>query len=172
LIDWEEAPKAQREEKQPRQEEKPPKQEESQEEKPAEAKQEANRAVPTDCKSYYTVLQLGPNAPYKEVEKAFRTLSVTCHPDKMSTKTADADFQFTLLNTAKEVLRDATTRVKYDFECGFSRESLCPTGWAVRTSVTTGRTFYVRLKDLHSQWQDARLGYEKNATCRCTECAA
>ena len=75
---------------------------------------------------WYDVLGVPLNATREKIGKAFRALSVTCHPDKHVGKTPHEQScltkRFQLLNNAHQVLSDDKTRREYD-ECHSFRTS-------------------------------------------------
>ena len=62
----------------------------------------------------YEALGVAPDASAAEVQKAFRALSLTLHPDKCSEPGAEQAFQ--RLSEAHSVLSDALRRRAYDVE--------------------------------------------------------
>jgi hypothetical protein len=63
---------------------------------------------------YYELLEIGYSATDKEIRKAFRIKSLSCHPDKVSPNDKKAAEIFYLINIAVETLTDPVKRVKYD----------------------------------------------------------
>ena len=66
------------------------------------------------ARDLYEALGVAPDASAAEVQKAFRALSLTLHPDKCSEPGAEQAFQ--RLSEAHSVLSDALRRRAYDVE--------------------------------------------------------
>jgi DnaJ-domain-containing protein 1 len=68
-------------------------------------------ALPLDVADALAVLGLGINASRKEIERAFRRLALTCHPDKVAHLDADfvalAERKFKRLQAARDLLLEA-----------------------------------------------------------------
>lgn len=64
-----------------------------------------------DFDDYYEELQLSPNADQKTIERVYRLIAKSCHPDNQKT----GDFtKFEALNTAYQILSNPQKRAKYD----------------------------------------------------------
>lgn len=66
----------------------------------------------TDSKDYYAVLGVSEKASYKQIKYAYRRLARKYHPDRNNSVYAGEMIKE--INTAFEVLSDATKRVQYD----------------------------------------------------------
>lgn len=66
-----------------------------------------------DYKDYYAILGVDKNASQKDIQKAYRKLARTYHPDVNPGDTA-AEEKFKEINEAKEVLSDPEKRKEYD----------------------------------------------------------
>ena|SRR2546426_2953617 len=66
-----------------------------------------------DYKDYYTILGVDKHASQKEIQKAYRKLARTYHPDVNPGDKA-AEEKFKEINEANEVLSDPEKRKKYD----------------------------------------------------------
>ncbi|XP_071043660.1 dnaJ homolog subfamily C member 10 isoform X1 [Parasteatoda tepidariorum] len=64
------------------------------------------------CTDYYELLGISKDADDREIRKAFKKLALKLHPDKTQGK--DTHDQFITINKAYEVLKDESTRKKYD----------------------------------------------------------
>ncbi|CAK9441178.1 uncharacterized protein LODBEIA_P50470 [Lodderomyces beijingensis] len=69
----------------------------------------------------YEALQVPPDAPAEEIRRAYRKQALLHHPDKQTTRGADADAgadadtsQFNLILTSFQILSDANLRGQYD----------------------------------------------------------
>ncbi len=65
-----------------------------------------------DYKDYYTILGVDKHASQKEIQKAYRKLARTYHPDVNPGDKA-AEEKFKEINEANEVLSDPEKRKKY-----------------------------------------------------------
>jgi DnaJ homolog subfamily C member 17 len=63
---------------------------------------------------FYAILGVEFGAKEKEVRKAFRLKSLTCHPDKVGTEDSKSAELFQLINLAVDVLTDPEKRKNYD----------------------------------------------------------
>jgi len=70
--------------------------------------------VAANGKTHYEVLGVAQTASADEIKKAYMKLARKMHPD--NNKEAGAEEKFKLVNSAKEILTDATERQKYDAE--------------------------------------------------------
>jgi len=64
-------------------------------------------------KNYYELLGVNENASQEEIKKAYRTLSLKCHPDR-NLNDNGAKEKFQALNQAYETLSDAEKKQEYD----------------------------------------------------------
>lgn len=62
---------------------------------------------------YYELLAIPPNASESEIRRAYRKTSLLYHPDKVKPTPENLD-KFQLLQTAVNILTDATEKAKYD----------------------------------------------------------
>lgn len=69
--------------------------------------------------SYYQVLRVAPTASEKEIRDAYVERSKLLHPDR--NKHASSHEQFTALQHAYQVLKDAESRREHDFQIGLRR---------------------------------------------------
>ncbi|XP_055529703.1 dnaJ homolog subfamily C member 24-like [Wyeomyia smithii] len=67
-----------------------------------------------DDVSHYQVLGVAPDAPLEEIRKAYQSLALRFHPDKMHNNGTSAEF--IRIDEAWKVLRDAHSRRVYDAE--------------------------------------------------------
>jgi curved DNA-binding protein CbpA len=63
---------------------------------------------------YYVLLGIEYSASEKEIRKAYRIKSLTCHPDKVAATDTNAANLFQLINKAVDTLTDPLKKVKYD----------------------------------------------------------
>ncbi|XP_053685720.1 dnaJ homolog subfamily C member 24-like [Sabethes cyaneus] len=68
--------------------------------------------------SHYQVLGVAPDATHEEIRKAYQSLALRYHPDKMrsSSSSSRAPIEFIRIDEAWKILRDAETRRIYDAE--------------------------------------------------------
>lgn len=68
--------------------------------------------------SYYDMLEVLPNAPYAEIKKGYRRMSLKVHPDKVmgenGEENEDASEEFRALKAAYDVLNDVQLRDLYN----------------------------------------------------------
>lgn len=91
-------------------------------------------------KDYYSILGVGRNATHDDIKKAYRKLSMKCHPDK----NGGDDTQFKEINEAYSVIGDENKRKQYDMErsrgaggvFGGFRQWQPPTNINVKISIT------------------------------------
>src|SRR5690349_13448634 len=90
---------------------------------------------------YYATLGVAKNATQSEIQKAYRKLAKKYHPD--INKEKGAEDQFKKVNEAYEVLKDPTTRKKYDqLGSGFrSGDPFNPRGGQTRGGPDIGFDF-------------------------------
>lgn len=65
-------------------------------------------------KDYYKILEVAPETTQEEIKKAYRSQSLRWHPDKNPGMDTTAKMQD--INEAYNILKDATTRARYDAE--------------------------------------------------------
>jgi len=65
--------------------------------------------------NYYDVLGVNKDSSDSDIKKAFRTLSLECHPDR-NNNSEESTKKFQELNEAYETLCDSQKRKEYDFE--------------------------------------------------------
>ena len=65
-------------------------------------------------KDYYKFLGIATNATQEEIKKAYRSQSMRWHPDK--NPGVDTTAQMQNINEAYNILKDATTKARYDAE--------------------------------------------------------
>lgn len=65
-------------------------------------------------KDYYKILEVAPEATQEEIKKAYRSQSLRWHPDKNPGVDTTAKMQD--INEAYNILKDSTTRARYDAE--------------------------------------------------------
>lgn len=65
-------------------------------------------------KDYYKILGITPAATQEEIKKAYRSQSLRWHPDKNPGMDTTAKMQD--INEAYNILKDSTTRARYDAE--------------------------------------------------------
>jgi curved DNA-binding protein CbpA len=67
-------------------------------------------------RSYYQVLGVQPDAPEREIKRAYRRLARTLHPDKASgaEEAKRLEVEFTQISTAYNILKDRAKRQEYD----------------------------------------------------------
>ena len=75
-------------------------------------------------KNYYEILGVEQNASDVEIKKAFRTLSLKCHPDRNPDPEATTQFQY--INEAYEILSDSEKRKEHDHELKFGEGNMNP----------------------------------------------
>ncbi|KAI8898869.1 DnaJ domain-containing protein [Globomyces pollinis-pini] len=63
---------------------------------------------------YYAILEIDYTASEKEIRKAYRKKSLTCHPDKVGPDDEKAANTFHLINLAVDALTDPVKRKLYD----------------------------------------------------------
>ena len=59
-------------------------------------------------RNYYQILEIDKNATQEEIKKAFRKLSLKCHPDK-NQGSKEAEEKFKEINKAYQILSDPET---------------------------------------------------------------
>src|SRR5450432_540754 len=64
--------------------------------------------------TYYEVLEIDSRASTAEIERAYRRLARTVHPDLAGGDTAKAETRMKLLNEIREILTDPLLRAGYD----------------------------------------------------------
>jgi DnaJ-class molecular chaperone len=66
--------------------------------------------------SLYDLLKVAPDATVEEIKTSFRSLAMSCHPDKFPDQDAKAkaSLQFKKLVAAYQTLRDPQKRKQYD----------------------------------------------------------
>jgi DnaJ-class molecular chaperone len=75
-------------------------------------------------KNYYEILGVGQDASESEIKKAFRALSLKCHPDRNPDPGATTQFQY--INEAYEILSDDEKRKQHDHELKFGQGNMNP----------------------------------------------
>lgn len=75
-------------------------------------------------KNYYEILGVSQDASESEIKKAFRTLSLKCHPDRNHDPEATTQFQY--INEAYENLSDSEKRKQHDHELKFGEGNVNP----------------------------------------------
>lgn len=71
----------------------------------------------TTFEDKYALLQIAPTASTQEINKAFRSASLLCHPDKLAPEERETgEAKFKQLSAAREVLVYPESRAKYDAE--------------------------------------------------------
>ena len=75
-------------------------------------------------KNYYEILGVSQDSSESEIKKAFRTLSLKCHPDRNPDPEATTQFQY--INEAYEILSDSEKRQQHDHELKFGEGNVNP----------------------------------------------
>lgn len=76
--------------------------------------------------TYYDVLEISPGASLDEIKQAYRKLALQWHPDRNRAAQRDAHRRLQMINEAYSLLKDETTRARYDQMLKHQRNKLTP----------------------------------------------
>ncbi|KAL3808683.1 hypothetical protein ACHAXA_009236 [Cyclostephanos tholiformis] len=128
------------------------------------------QAAANDAKgknAYYIVLDIAPTASMAEIKKSYRKLALRLHPDKDRYTTPNSVEAFNAVSCAYDVLKDASSRSKYDQAqnsicCVVSREPPSVFNTIPRGTRITVQSTDTRFTNLNGQ-QGSILEYDEVA---------